>query len=142
MKYLFDTDHITFFQRGAGAEFARLSARMAPHPGGDFAFAVISFREQVLGAHAYINRAKSAADLAHGYAILGRILAFYSKAAVLPFDAHAGAAYDGLLRLRTGVAKMDLRVAAVALANGLTLLTRNVADFAKVPGLATQDWTV
>jgi len=37
---------------------------------------------------------------------------------------------------------MDLRIAAISLANGLILLTRNLSDFAVIPGLVIEDWTV
>jgi tRNA(fMet)-specific endonuclease VapC len=36
---------------------------------------------------------------------------------------------------------MDLRIAAVAVAHDATLLSRNLSDFSKVPGLRAEDWT-
>jgi tRNA(fMet)-specific endonuclease VapC len=36
---------------------------------------------------------------------------------------------------------MDLKIAAIALANKATLLTRNTADFSKVPALMTENWS-
>ena len=63
-------------------------------------------------------------------------------APVLPFDAAATAVFDGLQAQRIRVETMDLRIAAIALSRGLTLLMRNVRDFGRVPGLVTEDWTI
>ncbi|MDG3495498.1 hypothetical protein FEV09_13135 [Pseudanabaena catenata USMAC16] len=56
MKYLLDTDHISFLQRRSSSEFIRLTLRMSQHSLSDFALSVISFHEQVIGAHSFINR--------------------------------------------------------------------------------------
>jgi tRNA(fMet)-specific endonuclease VapC len=60
---------------------------------------------------------------------------------VLPFDGAAATVYDGLLAQRIRVGTMDLRIAAIALSRGSIVLTRNLRDFGRVPGLTTEDWT-
>jgi tRNA(fMet)-specific endonuclease VapC len=37
---------------------------------------------------------------------------------------------------------MDLRIAAIAIANQMTLLTQNTVDFERIPGLQIDDWLV
>lgn len=37
---------------------------------------------------------------------------------------------------------MGLKIAAIALANNATLLSKNLRDFSKVPGLKVEDWSV
>ena len=69
------------------------------------------------------------------------ILQAFLNAPVLPFDAAAGAALDGLRVRHVRIAAMDLRIAAIALSRNLVLLTRNERDFSRVPGLRTEDWT-
>jgi tRNA(fMet)-specific endonuclease VapC len=141
VRYLLDTDHISFLQLGSGPEFTTLSARMARHSSVDFVLSVVGFHEQMLGGHAYINRARTTRDVIRGYEVLSQVLQSYLAAAVLPFDAAAGTAFDGLISRRVRVGTMDLRIASIALSRGLTVLSRNLGDFGKVPGLVAEDWT-
>ena len=142
MRYLLDTDHISFLQRRSGQEFTRLIIRMEQHSQVDFALSIVSFHEQVLGAHNFINRARINIDVMRGYTLLLEILQGFSSAPVLPYEAEAVAIFDELRRQKVRVSTMDLRISAIALSHNLIVLTRNVSDFSKVPGLMTEDWTV
>lgn len=141
MNYLLDTDHISILQLRAGAEYAKLSARIARHAANDLAFSIISFQEQVLGSHTFIARARSIGEIIRGYRLLEGVPRAFWAAPVLPFDNAAATIVDNLRVQRIRMATMDLRIASIALAHRLILLTRNIGDFSKVPGLVTDDWT-
>jgi tRNA(fMet)-specific endonuclease VapC len=69
-----------------------------------------------------------------------------SAGPILPFDASAARRY-GQLRAeleRTGqrVAEPDLRIAAIAVARGATLVTGNVRRFARIPELRVENWLI
>jgi tRNA(fMet)-specific endonuclease VapC len=142
VRYLLDTDHISFLQRRSSIEFNRLMIRIARYAPEDFALSAVSFHEQTLGAHNFINRAQTNTDMIRGYNLLLEILQGFSSAPVLPFDAEAIAVFDELRSQKVRVSTMDLRIASIALSRELVLLTRNVRDFSKVPKLVTEDWTV
>ena len=63
---------------------------------------------------------------------------------LLPFDADAARRYGelraGLERRGTPLAEADLRIAAIALARDLTVVTGNVRHFQRVPGLPVENW--
>jgi tRNA(fMet)-specific endonuclease VapC len=42
----------------------------------------------------------------------------------------------------TPIGSMDMLLAAIALANGFVLVTRNVRELSRVPGLQYEDWEV
>jgi tRNA(fMet)-specific endonuclease VapC len=63
---------------------------------------------------------------------------------VLPFDADAAQTYGALrAELESEGRRLDepdLRIAAIALARNLTLVTGNVRHFARVPDLVVENW--
>jgi tRNA(fMet)-specific endonuclease VapC len=69
------------------------------------------------------------------------VLADFSEAQVLPFDDIAAEVFDELRSQGVRIGTMDLRIAAIALARDLTVLSRNLVDFGRVPGLRIEDWT-
>ena len=72
-----------------------------------------------------------------------QILTDFSNLNVLPFDAAASKQFDALRSVGVRrIGTMDLRIAAIALVRDLTVLTRNTVDFARVPGLRFEDWTM
>ncbi|MBI4288715.1 MAG: type II toxin-antitoxin system VapC family toxin [Chloroflexi bacterium] len=63
---------------------------------------------------------------------------------VLPFDAPAARSY-GEMRAElevhgTPIGDADMRIAAIALARGLTVVTGNVRHFQRIPGLRVENW--
>lgn len=137
-----DTDHIGIIQRRRGPEYSRLAARLAQPTCLDFFVTIVSFHEQVSGWNAYIHRAKIPEDVVRAYAMFEQILADFATQQVLPFDRAAAGVFQSLRKQRVRVGTMDLRIAAIALSRNMRLLSRNLVDFQKVPGLEVEDWTV
>ncbi|MBL8892514.1 MAG: type II toxin-antitoxin system VapC family toxin [Planctomycetaceae bacterium] len=102
----------------------------------------MSFHEQFNGWTAFVARAKDSAALVRGYQELEKVIDDFSKAQVLPFSTSAADVYDELRKQRVRVGSMDLRIGSIAISHQMTLLTRNVVDFERVPKLSFADWTV
>jgi tRNA(fMet)-specific endonuclease VapC len=107
----------------------------------DFALSIISFHEQTLGAHTFINRTKNNAKILRGYTLLREILQGFSKSPVFPFDEKALIIFEQLQKKKVRIGTMDLKIASIALSRDLVLLTRNDRDFIKVPDLKIEDWS-
>ena len=76
------------------------------------------------------------------YGELKKLLQSYCSFAVLDYSAEAAAEFQRLLALKLRIGTMDLKIAAITLASNATLLTRNMVDFSRVPGLRAEDWSV
>ena len=61
------------------------------------------------------------------------IVSNYRRISVLAFDGRAATEYQWLQRSRIRIGTMDLKIAAIVLAHDATLLSRDLADFHKVP---------
>ena len=69
---------------------------------------------------------------------------FCSRLVVLPYAdkaaAHYGSIRAALERLGQTIGVNDLHIAAHARSEGLTLVSNNLREFLRVPGLLTQNW--
>jgi len=120
--YLLDANICIYLLEGK-SELA--AARVSACPVGQLVTSAVVYAEVMIGARR-LDRVDPA-------------LAFFAQVPVLPFDAAAGDAYSHL-PFRRG--SYDRLIAAHAMALGLTVVTSNNADFANVPGLQVENWTV
>jgi len=104
-----------------------LKARIAECDVGEIAISVISFAEVAYGT--YVGKPPSEEVLE----------AFVRAIPMLPFDETAAREYA---RLPFKRARFDRLLAAHALSIGATVVTSNEVDFADVPGLRVENWTV
>jgi tRNA(fMet)-specific endonuclease VapC len=139
--FLLDTDHMSLLDRG-GAAGVNIRERLRAVPPDDIATTIVTYEEQMRGWLARIAQAPTTARQIAAYRELKWQLQNYCAIAVLEYDEKAAAEFERLRQARTRIGTMDLKIAAIALANGATLLSRNLGDFGKVPGLRVQDWTL
>lgn len=142
MILILDTDHLTLVQRQTEPAYSRLRARLARIPQEDVRTTIVSFEEQMRGWLSNIARSRNRSQEIAAYQRLQNLLMFFGSIPVLPYDDGAAERLAELLKLRLHVGAMDLKIAAITLSlNGL-LLSRNLKDFSRVPGLRVEDWTV
>lgn len=139
--YLLDSDHIGVLQRKTGVEYTRLLNKLTLVSSSDVYVPIVSFHEQVAGWNAYLNRARTAQSTVRAYQMFERILSDFARLNVASFDLAAANRFDTLRASRIRIGTMDLRIAAIALVNGWSVVTRNRVDFTRVPNLVVEDWT-
>jgi len=138
---ILDTDTLTLIQRREEPHYTRLLNRLRLLPANTPIWAtIVSFEEQLRGWLEYVKRAKPA-QLPVAYAKLNELHQDFNTRPVLMFDS-AMAEIFGKLKGRVHVNSADLKIAAMAIARGELLLSRNLRDFRRVPDLRVEDWTV
>ena len=138
---LLDTDHISLLRRG-GANALRIEMRLSAISEEEIVTCIVTFEEQMRGWMAEIARIQTGRQLTMPYEALATTLTIYCVMTVLPFDERGAAIFDDLKRQRLRIGTQDLKIAAIALANNSTVITRNTQDFARVPNLKFEDWSV
>ena len=123
IRYLIDANIAIYAMVENGTPLIRRIEDCAP---GDIAISAISFAEVALGAQ--LGKPPPPDVLA----------AFMAAIPLVPFDGAAARVY-GRLPYQKGY---DRLLAAHALSLDVTIITNNEADFADVPGLKIENWTL
>ena len=134
MSYLLDTNSVVdHLRRGASSN---VTARIAAAAPGSVHLCSVVLAELLYGAYH-----GGAAHLALNLALVEQVRRDFTS---LPFDDRCAEEY-GRLRAQlatagTMIGPNDLMIASIALANQLTLVTHNTAEFSRVAGLTIEDW--
>ena len=124
MNYLLDADCCIYV---GDARMPHLQARLAQQPRGSVGLSAVTLAEVLLGS----EQGKPPTPQ--------QIAAFLEQIPLVPFGNDAARAYA---RLPFRRARFDRLVAAHALSLGATVVTNNMPDFADVPGLRVENWTL
>ncbi len=132
MKILLDTDICIYaINRRSPERLARLSAYAA----GDVGISAVTYGELRYGVE---NSARAAENLPalERFVLPLEIVAFDAEAA-----RHYGRIRTILKRGGTPIGSSDLLIAAQALSLGVMLVTHNLREFSRVPGLRAEQWS-
>ncbi len=105
------------------------------------AVTIVTAEDQLRGRLRVVRRAQDSRRLEVGYAGLRTTIEFFKSVELLDFGQPAGDRYAERRRRKIRIGTQDLRIAAVVLSAGGTLVTRNRRDFEQVPGLRIEDWS-
>jgi tRNA(fMet)-specific endonuclease VapC len=133
MIYLLDTNACVAYLRGKNPHVRR---RILSHASTEICLCSVVKAELYGGA---LRSAKPTASRA-------KVDAFTQPYTSLPFDDAAADVFAGIRHhlesLGTPIGPYDLQIAAIALVAGATLVTHNLKEFNRVPGLVCEDWEI
>lgn len=138
--YILDTDHLSLLEHRGTFNRQRLLNRLAIVAPDGVAATIVSFEEQMRGRLAFLAKSRMIDQQIDAYRLLRKQLDNYCSLAVLDFDILAASYFRELKRQHIRIGTMDLKIAAIVLANDATLLSRNLVDFRRVPNLKVEDW--
>jgi tRNA(fMet)-specific endonuclease VapC len=136
--YLLDTD--TLSQLHAGDP--RLRERQARLGASAVATTVLTRIEILQGRFDFVLKAADGEQLLRAFAWLLRSEELFRQITVLPINEAVADEFDQLRRNEKlkKIGRADLLIAAVALAHGATVVTRNLRHFRQIRGLQVENW--
>jgi tRNA(fMet)-specific endonuclease VapC len=139
LQYLFDTDHLTHLERGHPLVVQHFAAQ----PPGTVGVSAITVEEALRGRLGAIARARDGAGRIHAYAMLVQTFQLLRQLPIAAFDQACEDQYQQLRALHhPSIKAQDLKIAATALVNQLTLVTANRSDFAPISRLILDNWSI
>jgi tRNA(fMet)-specific endonuclease VapC len=132
-----DTDTTTLLLRG----HANVSQRVAALDADQVSVTIITVEEILSGWYSLIRRAKNDNQALRAYASLQEAVEFLGRVRILSMDEDALDEFHAFRERRYRIGNNDLKMAAIAKRYGVTLVTGNLRDFKRLPGLSIEDWS-
>lgn len=137
IRYIFDTDHLSLFQRGNSL----IKSRLENCASDEIAITIITDEEQLRGRLAQIKKASSIQTRIEAYRWLRETIELFAELPVVDLDVGSCNQDELLSKQKLRIGTQDRRIAAIALAKNAIVVTRNQNDFGQIAGLKIEDWT-
>ena len=137
---LLDSNHLVVLMYPESERYKNLTNRMQRSEDQRFALPIVAIEEQLRGWLAIIHRATDTSRQIDAYDRLAGLFEFFAGWEIIRFDTRAAGLFDDLRRQKIRVGTMDLRIAAISLAQDALLLSADLIDFRRVPGLSVENW--
>jgi tRNA(fMet)-specific endonuclease VapC len=136
---LLDTDHLSVLTDRRAAGHAALVRRLE-QAGEPLAIPIVAVEEQCKGWLARLGRTRDIHQQITPYERLAQLFDFLAEWDVITLSAAAADRFAELRRRKVRVGSQDLKIAAIAMAEDALLLSANLRDFQRVPGLRVENW--
>jgi len=136
--YVLDTDILTLYEHGHPAVLQHVGS----HPPWAVTTTIITVEEQITGWCAFVRKARRPDEIATAYRRFTEGIGFMGGLQLLSYTEAAVLRFGQLRAQKLNVGAMDLRIAAIVLENAAILVTPNLRDFRRIPGLTIEDWSV
>jgi tRNA(fMet)-specific endonuclease VapC len=137
-RYLIDTDTFSLYLQHNPA----VVGAMVRHLSDQIVVSVITVQEIWNGWANVIARAKTPDQVAAAYSRLTDTLNELRNWVVETFSRDAVVRYSSLKKQKLNVGSNDLKIASIAIETGAIIVTKNLRDFARIPGVKVEDWSV
>ncbi len=142
MIYVLDTDMLSLLGQANSNEAPRIRRRVVSLPADDAVVTtIVNYEEQMRGWMAALAKARSQDAEIRTYEKLHDHLITFRRLTVLKYTPDAAELLRDFRARRVRVGTMDLKIAAITVANNAVLVTRNCQDFAAIAELRIEDWS-
>ena len=135
--YVLDTDTLSLYQRNHTPVLNAIST----HSIDQLSICTVTVEEQISGWSSLARTARAPQRREQASLFLAALVRSWNRFALAPFAMPSILRFDTIQKLKLNVKNNDLRIAAIALELGATVVTRNLRDFGRVPGLPIEDWS-
>jgi tRNA(fMet)-specific endonuclease VapC len=136
---LLETDHLSVLTDRRAAGNATLVRRL-DLAGDPPAIPIVAVEEQCKGWFARLGGTRDIHQQISPYERLAELFDFLAEWDIISLSETAADFFAQPRRQRVRIGSQDLRIAAIASAEGALLLSANLRDFQKVPGLRVENW--
>jgi tRNA(fMet)-specific endonuclease VapC len=135
-----DTDHLSILQHRDSRHATALRGRIESIEDEEVVTTVATYEEQMRSWLSQIGRYSDVQQQIPFYHRLIQLADFFADWELLPFTDLAADIFKEFRKQKVRISSTDLKIASIVLTYEATLLSANLDDFQRIPGLKVENW--